>query len=230
MLYGGESQIETELELLKEATKKKYDYCHLISGMDLPLKPQKEIQAFFSEKFIHFGTNEDARDRCQYYWLFQERLGNVSNSGILKKVCNKVRRFSVSVQKLAGVDRVKRAGIYGRIAVGSNWFSITDFLARYVVSKESEILKCHKDTYCCDEVFLQTLVMNSSYRNRIYLETPDDYHANMRDIDWNRGNPYTWREKDYEELMASDYLFARKFDEKADRKIVNKIYTRLKNE
>ena len=33
----------------------------------------------------------------------------------------------------------------------------------------------------------------------------------MRKIDWERGKPYTWRNKDYDELVQSDMLFARKF-------------------
>lgn len=45
--WGGKSQIEAELELLKAAIKGNYDYYHLISGMDLPIKTQKEIHEFF---------------------------------------------------------------------------------------------------------------------------------------------------------------------------------------
>ena len=72
------------MELLKAAIKGNYDYYHLISGMDLPIKTQKEIHEFFEnnkgKEFIHFGTNEDARKRCQYYWFYQEKLGNVAKA------------------------------------------------------------------------------------------------------------------------------------------------------
>ena len=46
----------------------------------------------------------------------------------------------------------------------------------------------------------------------------------MRYIDWNRGNPYIWRNKDYDELINSEYLFARKFDYNKDKEIINRIY------
>lgn len=233
VMWGGESQIETELELLRAATKRKYDYYHLISGMDLPLKTQNEIHKFFEKhtgkEFVHFGSNEDARKRCQYYWLYQEALGSVANAGVSKKVCNKLRTLSIFVQRLIDIDRVKKYGICENVAVGSQWFSISDSLAHYVVSKEREILKCYKNTYCCDEVFLQTLVKNSSYKNNLYSYAVDDYHANMRDIDWKRGRPYTWRNTDFDELMESDYLFARKFDEQIDNQIIDRIYMRLKS-
>ena len=44
--WGG-SQIRAELSLLKCAVKKKYDYYHLVSGADLPIKTQDEIHQFF---------------------------------------------------------------------------------------------------------------------------------------------------------------------------------------
>lgn len=233
IMWGGESQIETELELLKAAIKRKYDYYHLLSGMDLPIKTQKEIQEFFEnnkgKEFIHFGANEDAKKRCQYYWFYQEKLGNMANANKSKKLFNKLRLLSIFGQKLIGIDRVKKYSVYKTIAVGSQWFSITDSLARYVVSKEQEILKCYKNTYCCDEVFLQTLVLNSSFKSSLYSNAVDDYHANMRNIDWKRGRPYTWKNTDFNDLMASDYLFARKFDEQVDNQIVDRIYMRLKN-
>ena len=36
----------------------------------------------------------------------------------------------------------------------------------------------------------------------------------MRLIDWRRGNPYVWRDEDYDELIHSDRIFARKFSSK----------------
>lgn len=45
---GGVSQIECELLLLKTAISKgKYDYLHLLSGDDLPVKNNDEIDSFF---------------------------------------------------------------------------------------------------------------------------------------------------------------------------------------
>ena len=61
--WGSYSLVECELFLLRQATKnRKYDYYHLISGMDLPLKPQKEIHEIFDKsnniEYIHFDAPE----------------------------------------------------------------------------------------------------------------------------------------------------------------------------
>ena len=45
--WGGYSQIQCELDLLKAATKNKYTYYHLLSGVDLPIKNQDYIHEFF---------------------------------------------------------------------------------------------------------------------------------------------------------------------------------------
>ena len=41
-----------------------------------------------------------------------------------------------------------------------------------------------------------------------------NYRGHMRLIDWRRGNPYVWRDEDYDELIHSDRIFARKFSSK----------------
>ena len=45
----------------------------------------------------------------------------------------------------------------------------------------------------------------------------------MRFIDWNKGNPYIFRSIDFEQLMSSDRMFARKFDENRDNEIIMKL-------
>ena len=57
------SQVQCELNLLRLATRiGKYNYYHLISGMDFPLKNQKEIHTMLRNRndiFIHFTTHKN---------------------------------------------------------------------------------------------------------------------------------------------------------------------------
>ena len=41
----------------------------------------------------------------------------------------------------------------------------------------------------------------------------EEYGNCCRKIDWSRGNPYVWQENDFEELVNSPCLWARKFSE-----------------
>lgn len=46
VFWGGFSQVQTELFLFEKSFQQKYDYYHLISGADLPIKSNREIDAF----------------------------------------------------------------------------------------------------------------------------------------------------------------------------------------
>jgi len=55
VFWGSDSQIKCELLLLKHATQEYHDFYHLISGVDLPLKPHAEMLAFFEKnKGVNF--------------------------------------------------------------------------------------------------------------------------------------------------------------------------------
>lgn len=223
--WGGYSQIDVEVRLLEEATKRNnYLYYHLLSGEDLPIKTQKYIHKFFDEnqgdEFVRF-QNEifEHKDRINYYYFLQELLGRNKS-----KVGKNIRKLSIQIQKTMKIKRNKNI----EFQKGTNWFSITDDFARYVVSKKDWIRKVFKNTICCDEIFIQTILINSNFKEKLYHKKFDnDIHSIMRLIDWNRGKPYTFREKDFQELKSSDMLFARKFQCEIDAKIVDEIYNEV---
>ena len=157
----------------------------------------------------HFGFDE----RVRYYYPFQDRKGRTSNLFF-----RLVHKISLIIQHIAGVHRNK--GI--NFQKGTNWFSITDELARYTLSKREWIYRVFHATVCCDEIFLHTLIINSKFRENLYHKEFDNQHQQsaMRLIDWKRGSPYTFRISDLEEIKASEAMFARKFDEDIDKEII----------
>lgn len=227
VIWGTYSQIRCELLLLKEAVKKEHSYYHLLSGMDLPIKTQDEICAFFEKyqglEFVDEDSadiHENALDRVKYAHHFFGKAGSWKD--LLGAVETKM-------QKVLGVDRTKR---YGKILFqkGRNWFSITQGLAELVVEKEEWIQEVFGKSVCGDELFLQTVARNSRFADKICNPNTMPEIADTRYIDWERGcnnNPYVFRESDYEELKESKALFARKFDLKIDKKIVEKMSTDL---
>ena len=234
VIWGDYSQINCELLLLKEATSNfKYDYYHLISGVDLPLKSQEEIHKFFDEnqgkEFVHFtglDLSQSTYNRASLYHLFS-KYGRIRNIRSLRLVIVLMDHISLRLQKIFKVDRLKNSNF--KLAFGANWFSITDNLARYVIQQEDMIKKVFSKTTCADELFLQSLVYNSKFKKNLYYDKMDDnYIACLRYIDWHRKDctswPYVWRSKDFDELVSSSFLFARKFDCNIDKQIVDKIF------
>ena len=221
--WGSYSQIHCEMVLLKEAVKKEHSYYHLLSGMDLPIKTQDEIYAFFDKydglEFVDEDLpqiSETALNRVKYHHKFYGKAGSLED--LLGAV-------AVKIQRLFGVDRTKA---YGNVIFqkGRNWFSITHGLAKLVVEKEAWIAKVFKDSVCGDELFLQTVARNSVFEEKICNPNTMPEIPDTRHIDWARGsnnNPYVFRVSDYEELKASTAVFARKFDLNIDKEIVEKL-------
>lgn len=92
--------------------------------MDLPLKNQKEIHQFFEDnkgkEFVQLGTKEyiDAvKERFQYYWLFQEQLGNGKKNKIYR-IFNKFRYGTIIIQSILKVDRRKNNKIFDNYYAG----------------------------------------------------------------------------------------------------------------
>lgn len=80
-------------------------------------------------------------------------------------------------------------------------------------------------------MFVQTLVYNSKFKETLFNDKYNDKcSANQRYIDWNTGTPYIWRKSDVDDLFESNYLFARKFDEKVDSEVIDEIIARIRND
>lgn len=194
----------------------------------MPLKDQDAIHDFFDNKDKEFiavcpGEGKYQLDHVRYaYPLLKFKA---YRNSIPLKVLNEVL---VILQRLFAVKRSRTFEIQGwRFYDGWQWFSITDDFAHYVLENESIIGQIFCKAKAPDEMFMQTLIMNSPFRDKLACRN-DYYLGTMRLIDWNRGRPYVFRRQDMEELTNSPCLFARKFDEKVDENIIDELYDYLK--
>lgn len=215
-------------------SKNKYWYYHLLSGADLPLKTQDEIHSFFEEsrkEFVHFSPNEITKNnenRYKFYWL---GIKYYKINNIKSMIIKFIRKVFLLAQTIIGYNRLSNSNI--NVIQGCAWWSITDDFARYVVSKKEWVLRHFKYTLIPDETFVQTLLKDSPFLNNINRDynhnVYDNHEACLRKIDWSRGNPYVWQIEDYDELINSNCIFARKFDINIDKQIIDKIYNQLIN-
>ena len=189
--------------------------------MDLPIKSKQEILEFFenhSEEFIHFSNErvpEKILDRVKWYYFWE---GDRRKGSFLRYATS----FAVKLQRMLGINRLKNTDI--TFQYGSNWFSITHEFAKYVVMKKAWIEEHFRYGYCTDEMFLQTLVINSDFRTNLLEDAfSGDYINCLRYIDWQRGTPYVFKLTDFKDLIDSPFLFARKFDVGVDASIVKRI-------
>lgn len=228
--WGDFSQVKCELILLAEVDKmqksgRAYDYVHLISGADLPIKSNNQIHAFFKEnnglQFVHFTDDKatkESENRIRYYHLFRRRRN------LFTKI---LAQIALRVQMLCGVNRLKNKNI--KVQKGCNWFSITGAFAAYIAQASKPLEKILRFSYCGDEVFVQTALLNSPFADDVYMKNCGNNHlACARLIDWQRGNPYVFKMQDFDLIKNSPAMFARKFDMDVDSEIIDKVLKSIK--
>lgn len=219
--WGGESQMKCELVLFEKATQTgSYDYYHLLSGQDLPLKSQDCIHDFFNKnqgkEFIRFQSPTfNCSKRVRYYHFFRNKIGRNRRKYLMLLILEKISLF---IQRLLCVHRNKHI-VFQK---GTNWVSVTDSFARELVNSKSEIYRIFKHTLCCDEIYKHTFAANNPkyIENLYYKDFDNNPKAMVRLIDWTRGRPYVWKISDKDELDNSDMMFARKFDAAVDKEII----------
>lgn len=110
---------------------------------------------------------------------------------------------------------------------GSDWYSVTHELAKHLLAHEATVERLLKFARIPTEFYTQTLAWNSRFKSRL----SDESMGNMRVIDWDRrssgSSPYIFRGADFDAPIASDRLFARKFDANVDVDVVDRIFAYL---
>ena len=226
--WGHSSMIKAEMKLLQSALKGQYDYYHVMSGADMPIKSKEEIFAFFlknhGKEFVQLGTEQyqmDIAGRYSKYHFFVKQLGRTWESSFWRNM----HGYSLAIQRRLHIDRKKKGIQY---CGGPQWCSLTHEFASFCVQFYRKNRGMFRFTQIPDEWMIQTMLMNSPYVKNLYLgEKANDPHACMRWIDWERGNPYVFQAEDMDMLLNSEYLFARKFSDQVDDRVCKEIYIRL---
>lgn len=206
--WGSISQVKAEYALFKAAFNSgvHYDYYHLMSGTDLPIKSNEYFQSFFSK---HSGMNfvgfckATARERVEYKHVFVNCLRKRDR---IRTYCDKIY---VALQKLLGIKNPALKDI--SIAKGTNWCSVTEDFVKALIDKEQWVIGAFSKTKNPDEHYKQTIAINGALYSTMF-DTDDEYNGCGRLIDWSRGGPYCWEIGDLEEILKSDRLFCRKIE------------------
>ena len=217
--WGDISVVEAEYALFDTAVKNgPYLYYHLLSGADLPLKSQDCIHCFFDEhngkEFIGYTHTELTREvirKVQRWHLFPKQFRSKSLFVRIPRAAFLRFQEAFGIKRNVGIDFKK----------GSQWVSITDGMARYFLSKQEWFEKVFRNTFCSDEIVIQTLCWESPFRENIY-NTTDDGTGCVRAIGWKNGHLEDWGTDDYDKLRESPFLFARKFNTQ-DMDFIRKI-------
>lgn len=207
--WGAFSMVEATLQSFKEvlATNKPFGFINLISASDYPLKPagmihetlQRHVGRSFME--MHFSDSPwwiEAQSKVQKYHL---AYFNFVGKHKLERLINQVTPIRKIPMKMIFTGR-------------SQWMTLCADHVRYVLSyidENPQVVRFFKYTWGPDEFFFQTILFNSPFRS-------DIVNDNLRYTDWTEGgaSPKVLTGQDFEKLVNSGKLYARKFDVDSD--------------
>lgn len=210
------SLAEQEILLFNEVIKsgEKYERVHLLSGQDLPLKSVDETHQFFDEhskeEFIESKAAPQFKKRLQYYHLFvrQRRIHPLYEF---------LRRVFLVFQMILRVNRLKSCNL--PFLYGSEWVSLTYDAVKYIVSQFPRYRNFFNYTTACDESYKQMILSKEKGR---FTFSP---LGNLRYIIFKNNNPSpeTLTMPDFDYMMRSGAMFARKFDDVKSPEVVEKL-------
>lgn len=223
--WGDISVVLAEYSLFNSALEHgPYARYHLLSGVDICLKDNRDIHSFFDshpdKEFIGYTLtelNSELLRKAGRWHLFPDSF---RDAGIIRKA---IRHAFIRCQELVHYRRNKDIDL----KKGSQWVSVTHNMASLFISKKEWVTKHFSHTFCSDEIVMQTLCWNSPLRDNIYT-LEDDGKGCARAISWFDGCMKQWTDRQIEELAEiPEYQFARKYANAATVSVLIPAYNAM---
>lgn len=219
--WGSMNIVNATLHLCEEALKDPSNsHFHLISGADFPVASNDYIcNKFKSEKDNYIDFLKLPNSEWENGGFYRLTLYHPLVFMDIRKPENQTIYYRfINYQKMSGIRRrLLDIPYYG----GSTWWSLSRKCVAYLVENKhaNNLYASMQDTWVPDELFVQTLLLNSPIRK--YL-----INNNLRYIVWKQkhGNcPANLDLDDYNDIMASKCIFTRKLDKECSKELVRKI-------
>jgi hypothetical protein len=219
--WGCFSQVQATLNALRQivAEAPDFDKVLFLSAQDFPLLSNPALKAALASLQGHELLDTVAIGREPGQWAADYRyryFHRDDGSRPARLACSLANR----AMRACGIGRRLPAGLrpYG----GSSWWALSRPCVRELlerVQREPGLVRFFRSVSCPDEMFFQTLVMNSRFAGRVLAE-------NFRYIQWpeqGARNPKVLDEHDFERIAASRAHFCRKIDSRISAGLVPRL-------
>ncbi|HFH9837022.1 TPA: beta-1,6-N-acetylglucosaminyltransferase [Streptococcus suis] len=228
--WGDFSQIQCELDLFEAAhATADYEFYHLLSGVDLPLRSPETIYHFFSQntdKNFITRFNQDEFQDLKLHKLVEHYHLTTKFPRKLPQPWHKfVRAYRIlenKVQTALKIDRLKGNRENWGLDAYANWKSINKTALEAILADKTFIYHHFHHSFCADElyvpmVFTRAKLLPTIYHYEHVTDTPDEVQGNLSYINWWDGHPYEWTDSpedmaQLEKGIALGHFFSRKFD------------------
>lgn len=230
--WGSFSIGEAAIELFRLAlANEDISYLHLISGQDWPCCNLNDIYNFFENNNKSFITYElsskvvKSGERNDLWQKFFFNYDLINRRTLFGKVIHRILFYT---QKILHVDKFKLYKLNYEIYSGANWCDITRETAEFAINfldKDKKLYKALKTGFCADEFWLQTILLNSEYENKII-------NKNFRFNSWIKkynSYPAILDLDDWKNIVSSGCYFVRKVDLNYSKELIAKLNDHFKN-
>ena len=223
--WGGFSILKAELFMLKRAIEySDFNYIHLLSGQDYPIKPL----SMFLDKFDNNNndyiscshmptpnTDENTFRRFQFYFFMD--LFKPKTEEEIENMWELTRR-----QEKWGIRR-QIFKPFLHLYIGSCWYSLTrkSIIALLDYTKRNPYFyRKMRFTFAPDEIYINTVLVNIDYPKKELC------NSNCRYIKWPKAganHPIILKEENFEELAQTNAFFTRKVDMEASSALLKLV-------
>jgi Core-2/I-Branching enzyme len=187
----------------------KFDRCILLSGQDYPIKSTKEIFNFFGEnstlEFIEAFLKDASKKAPGWSPFYRFRRYHFW-------IDNRKHTIPILTKRLPDF----------RIFHGSTWWALSREAIIYLdgtFAEDERFRAAFRSGFLVEEACIQTMMMDSPFSDRVV-------GSDTTFAEWtptSGPHPKTFDKSDFEKLMQSRKLFARKFDASVDSEILDML-------
>lgn len=201
-------------------------YFHLISGQDWPMEaPSKIYKAFINDQNIYMNyfkavDTEKSGENLIWWVKYYFNYNQINRRSLFGKIYHRVILYA---QRIIGVNKLKKYGInQNTIYAGEEWVDIPRDALQYAIERfeqNKNLQRVFANSFCSDEMWLQTILCNSPFKNRI--------NKNIhRYINWTNKNvsyPAILDEEDFEKIKDGNYWWGRKISMPISNALIQKL-------
>ena len=236
--WGSADLVDAALEGLSQGVRDGCDYFALISGHDFPLRPVEEILAFFeragSRSYLeHFPLPTprwrfEGRDRTDFYTytVLGRRETCIPRGEDTSFLSRRGRLLNEMLRVRGALKPTRHFPDYATPFGGSQWWNLSRAAAGHVLDfldEHPDYRRYHSHTLAPDEVFFQSILLGTGFAAE--HEIVNDTLRFMRWPD-KESHPRVLTMDDLPAMLASDSLFARKFDPSVDGAVLTRLIER----
>lgn len=209
--WGSDRHLAAIIYLIEQllASKNQYDYCHLITGADFPIKSCVEFKQFFSAQnennyieyypLPHAGWLPDGGlDRLRYYWI-GHRWTDVRTSKWTSRMLWLQRKLHIH-RRLDFVPQLYGGGTYWSLKQEALQYAYNRMMGRHGLWHH------FAHSHIAEEIWMQSLILNNPE-----FKVENDYLRYMHWVGFAKSPCVLTDVEELPDMLKSNAFFARKF-------------------